>query len=188
MGDELGDAAAEQGQEKDLAHAGEAVPDRLGKGENGQIAPEDADKAGGENADGQRQEYVHADDGQDQHQHIGEDLDEHKGPGLHDGGIAPADQEQDCQGDEGGGQGDKEVHPELVLQGHPLGPGGGDGGVGDHREVVTEHGAACTGSQHHRYAEAALAGKAHGNGHQGWCPRRCRWRCPERRRSQTHRR
>ena len=167
MGDELRDAAAEEGQEEDLAHAGEAVPDVLGEGEDGEIPGAEADDPGGEDAEGQRQEDVDAEDGERQHQHVGHDLQDLKAPGLQHGAAAPADDEEDHQGDEGRRQGDVEVHPELILQGDALGLGGGDGGVRDHGEVVAEHGAPGAGTQHHGHAEAALAGKAHGDGHKG---------------------
>ena len=60
VGDHLRHAAAEQGQEEDLVHAGETVPDALGKEGDIQIAKGQADDAGGEDADGQHQEHIHA--------------------------------------------------------------------------------------------------------------------------------
>ena len=67
VGDHLRHAAAEQGQEEDLVHAGETVPDALGKEGDIQIAKGQADDAGGEDADGQHQEHIHADQRQYQH-------------------------------------------------------------------------------------------------------------------------
>ena len=61
MGDHLRHAAAEQGQEEHLVHAGEAAVDALGKGGDGQISQRQADNAGGEDADDQHQKDVQAD-------------------------------------------------------------------------------------------------------------------------------
>ena len=166
VGDQFGDAAAEQRQEKDLAHAGKAVPDGLSEGENRQVAVNDPNDPCGKNADGQGQKYIDSDDCQHKYQHIGENLDQLKGARLHNGRASPADQQQNHQRDEGGGQRDIEVDPEFVFQRNALRPGGSDGGVGDHGQVIAEHGAACTGAQHHGDAAPAFAGKAHGNGNQ----------------------
>ena len=167
VGHQLREAAAEQRQEEHLAHAGEAVPDGLGIGEDRQLTAHQADDAGGEDADGQRQKHIHADDGQGQHQQIGQHLEKLKAPLLHDRSrLRPGHDQQDHQRHHRGGDGDEEVDPELVLELAALGLGGGDGGIGDHGQVVAEHGAAGAGAQHHRHTQTALRGQAHGDGHQ----------------------
>ena len=168
VGDHLRHAAAEQGQEEDLVHAGETVPDALGKEGDIQIAKGQADDAGGEDADGQHQEHIHADQRQYQHGEVGNDLDDVERQISHlRHGLRPAYDQQHDNGDDSRRQGNEEVHPELVPELAALGAGGGNGGVGDHREVVAEHGAAHAGAQKQGKAQPALFRHAHSDRNNG---------------------
>ena len=61
----------------------------------------------------------------------------------------------------------QEVGLELVLHGHALGAGGGDGGVGDEGQVVAEHGTAHNGAADHGHGHAGDVGDLDADGHQG---------------------
>ena len=168
MGDHLRHTAAEQGQEEHLVHAGEARPDVLGKAEDIQRAGGQTHDAGSEDADGQDQEHVHAHQSQDQNQQIGHDLDDavlqHAHLGHH---VGTTHDQQHDDGDDGGRQGDEEVHAELIAHLAALAAGGGDGSIGDHGQVVAEHGAAHAGTQHQGDAQAGLVRNADGDGNDG---------------------
>ena len=168
FGDEFRHTAAQQRQEEYLVHAGEAVPHALGEGGNGQITAADAHQTGGEDTHGQGQEHVEPAQGQDQHQHVGQDLDEIAGQGLqrHDRLRTAEDQQKD-QGDQCRRQSDEEVDTELVAHFAALAAGGSDGGVGDHGEVVAEHGAAHHGTDDHGERQAAFFRNTHGDGDHG---------------------
>ncbi len=168
FGDELRHTAAQQRQEEHLVHAGKAVPYALGEGGHGQITVEDANKTSGENAHGQGQEDVEAAQGQHQHQHIGDDLDEVEGQRLqrHDC-LGTAEDQQEDQGDQRRRQRHKEVDAELVTHFAALAAGGGNGGVGDHGEVVAEHGAAHYGADDHGEGQTAFFRDANGDGDDG---------------------
>ena len=114
--------------EEYLVHAGEAVPHALGEGGNGQITAADAHQTGGEDTHGQGQEHVEPAQGQDQHQHVGQDLDEIEGQGLqgHDR-LRTAEDQQEDQGDQCRRQSDEEVDTELVAHFAALAAGGSDG-------------------------------------------------------------
>lgn len=79
MGDHFGKAAAEQGQKEYFIHIGEACPDILGEGEDGQVSVEHTDDACTENTDDQHQKYVHACQSQHQYGNIGDDLNDAEG-------------------------------------------------------------------------------------------------------------
>lgn len=57
VGNHFRNAAAEEGEEEGFIHAGEAGPDLLGEGNDGEAAPQEADDAGQENACHQHEEY-----------------------------------------------------------------------------------------------------------------------------------
>ena len=168
LGDQLRHTAAQQGQEEDLVHAAEAVVNSLS--ETGQIdsAGGDAHDTGSEDADGQHQEHVHADQSQDQNQQIGNNLDEAVGQVADLGnGLGTAHDQQHHDGDQSGRQSGEEVHAELITHLAVLAAGSGDGGIGDHGQVIAEHSAADNCAQNDHHIQAALFRNADSDGSDG---------------------
>ena len=165
FGDQLRHTAAQQRQEEHFIHTGKAGPHALGEAGDGHIAGADADDTGGENTDGQGKEHVQAAQRQHQHQQVGRHLDEIKGQLIqrHDH-LRTAHDQQQHQRYKGRRQGHQEVDPELVPHLAALAAGGGNGGVGDHGQVIAEHGAAHHGADDHCQGQAALFRDSHRNG------------------------
>ena len=159
------DTGHDDGDDSDVIHSGDARPhhrEDLGPGKGaGGHAHDQAQHS----ADGQDQEHVDAGHGPHQDHQIGQDLPDAVCADLRLSAAAPGEGDEDHQGEDGCRQDDEEVHAELVLHLTALGADRGDGGVGDHGEVVTEHGA----RGHRRDAQDHLeaGGFAHGDGEGG---------------------
>ena len=69
-------------------------------------------------------------------------------------------------GQESSGQGNEEIAAELVLHRTALTVAGGDGGIGNHGQVVAEHRAAHNGTDAQCRAVACSVGYLHSNGRQ----------------------
>ncbi len=182
VSNDTGHTTHHQGHDADLVHASHTGDHALGDTHDGQAASNQAHNAGHGDARQQQEEDVDAGEGEDQDEEVGDDLDDVILKGAGDLGVAGAHEGEQYAGDDGGDQGDQAVHLELIPHVAPGTAGGGDGGVGDHGQVVAEHGAAQNrrdghahigvGSLSNRDRDGSNGGDgahggAHGGGHEG---------------------
>ena len=73
----------------------------------------------------------------------------------------------DDEGGDGRGQDDAEVDPKFIAHATALGACGGDGGVGDEREVVAEEGTTRDDGRDVLHGQAERLGESEGDGHEG---------------------
>lgn len=167
VGDEFRHAAAEEGEEEGFVHGGEAFPDGLREADDREVSLGEPDAAGEEDADGEHQEHIRPQERQEEHHQIGEDLEEGVASRGGQGFARCAPQEEGRGGEEGCREGDEEIHFEFIFQRAALGAGGGDGGVGNHGQVVAEHGAGHAGRHDEGGGNAALLPDARRDGDDG---------------------
>ena len=149
--DERSDRSHQDGYDHGFKHSGSSAAHG---GERGDIiqhaccgSGEDKQK----DADAQNNEDIDPEKRKDQDDEIRNCLDQVIGIRPHCGAAAPQGQdEQDDQGDQRGRKSDAEIGPEFVLHQNALRLGGGNGGIGDKGQVVSEHGAADNGSDTER--------------------------------------
>ncbi len=164
---ELAQATDEDGEDEDLLHACEAVVGLFGQGQDREVRGDDEPCDTGQNDPRQKHgEHVEPGDGHHKNGRVGQG-EEHGGilGFRHAGAFGLEEKHQD--GQDGGRQRHRHVDAELVLHLTPLGAGGGDGGVRDDGEVVSEHRATGDGSGGQGHGKPRFTGDACGDGGQG---------------------
>ena len=165
LANEGADGAYEHGHHGGLEHAGRSrahVPQKIG-GRHRALGHHD--DGAGQDAQQQHDEHVDAQNAAHQHDEVRNELDEVVVVVHRARDVGSQGQRQDeHEGHDGRGQGDLEVLAELVLHLAALALAGGDGGVGDERQVIAEHGAAHDRAHAQRQAEARGSRHGHGNG------------------------
>ena len=128
-------------------------------------AGRERDDRAGYDTDEQHDKDVDTDDAADEHEHIGDDLNEIVGRNLRRCHVGVERQHEDeCERRERGGEGDVEIFAEFVLHRAALPVAGGDGRVGNEAQIVTEHCPAHDGRDTQRQGIAARRGDGDGNG------------------------
>ena len=171
LADERADGGDEDRDHRRFEHSGRAAAhvlkqrlDREDTALAGRAGCKRDDRAG-DDADEQHHEDIDADDAADEHEHIGDDLNEVVGGDLRGSDVGTERQHEDeRERGERGGQRDVEILAELVLHRAALTVAGGDGRIGDKAQVVTEHGAAHDGGDAQRQRIAAGRGDGDGDG------------------------
>ena len=115
----------------------------------------------------QNDRHIDAHEGGDQNHDVGQHLDDAVSAGFHGTGAVAAQNGVQDHGDDGGGQSHEEVHAELVLHLGAAALGGGNGGVGDHGQVVAEVGAADDRGAHDGGVQTGALGHTDGHGSHG---------------------
>ena len=161
VGNHLGNAAAEKGEEEGFVHAGKSVPDSLGKRYDREIPGRQPDAAGEEDADDKDEEDVRSHEGKEEDDDVGKDLHEVESARCVRNCCArrPKD-EEDGNRCNGGRKGDEEVHLEFVLQCAALCLCRRDRRVRNHGKIVAEHRAAHAGRDDEGSGNAALLADA----------------------------
>ena len=130
-------------------HAALSVRSLGNDGENilrGNGSRGDANHNGEDRADDEDEEDVHAGQRSDKHDQIGDNLQNVIAQVSRDLVFSVCHHEEQNQRNDSGGQNNADVFTEFILHLTSLRARGGDGCVGDHGKVVTEHGAAHNGS------------------------------------------
>src|SRR5699024_6836338 len=162
------DESHHDGYHRDIVHGSDTVPHHL----------EDFSRSNGSspysyqqrqhNSADQHHKDIDSDQSSDQHHQIGKDL-QHivlqpfKGRSLSGTGH---DQKQN-HGDDGSRQYDQKVFPEFILHLGALGADGRDGGIGNHGQIISEHGAPHHGSGTDSHAHSRFVADPHGDGRHG---------------------
>ena len=167
VADEFEHARSQQGDDDELAHAGHALAHGTHPVDSGAAAFNSGHNAGGNDAEDEHFHDVHAAEGGDEHEQVGQ----HFEPlgflrDFHRGEV-PAQGHIEHQHEHGCGADDGEVCLEFILHGAALGAGGGNGGIRNEREVVPEECAAYDAAGHEGQVGARFICQPHGHGHEG---------------------
>jgi len=164
---ELPEAAHQHGEHHDLVHAHKTAVNILAPLDERIAAHRgNTHRAGKHDARQQHDEHVHARERHDQNSEIRDNADKLILLVLDHLPRSPGKPQQG-QRDERRGQGDEQVHAELVLHLAALRAGGGNGRIRDHGQVVPEHGPAHDHAEKQGQRNVGLLAHAHRNGRNG---------------------
>ena len=127
---QLQHASSQQGDYDELTHAQYAFAHGLKPSQNGHIGAE-TDEACGNQAQKQHSHHIHAQQGSDEYQQVGNHLHPLDRSYLGSGIQGETLHEVDAKHDEGGWQHDEDVHAELIAHLAVLCGGSGNGGIAD---------------------------------------------------------
>ena len=131
-------------------------------------AEDGADESTDDDAEGQDGGHVDAAGGGDEDDEVGEGQPGRMGVGAERRlGQVGALEGVDDEGGDGRGQDDAEVDPKFIAHATALGACGGDGSVGDEREVVAKEGPARNDGRDVLHGKAERLGESEGDGHEG---------------------
>ena len=157
--------ARNKGEEENIRHPQEALIHSLGKGQDGQVAIDDADTTGQEDAAKEDEENISAGYGRDEDDDVGQYLNQRKGMfPCADCRFRTAKENQQDDRHDGRDQGQPEVQAELILHGTALRARRSNGRIGNNGQVVAQHDTAHDAAHHEGHGNAGLFGDGNGNG------------------------
>ena len=159
-------AACQQGDDNQLAHTDDAFAHGAEPVEERHPRTE-ADEPRGQDAQRQDQQHVYACNGRSQDDEVGEHLHPLDSPRLRRRVEGQPLEDIVAHHQQGGGHHDARVDAKLVLHRAILRASGGDGGVGDERQVVAEERTAHHDGRHICQVYSGLFRQPYGHGRQG---------------------